>query len=346
MRSEILHLLQCPLCHAKIELTPFEVSENEIRRGALSCLGPREHVFEIKDGIIRFQTGFDHEAVKKELHYENSTYDGDPRLRDEKLIAQYPDTLAELWPHVCHFGPDFRALIDYIAPQLPKDAWVLDVGTGPCWSSRLLADRGWNVMALDVNDANYYGLGTAEILFSAHDIYFERILESMTNLPFKNESIDAITFNAAFHHTPDMEKTLDECERVLKPGGVAAMVNEEFASVRQRFFNHETVTDTGSHHTILYSDFEREAASRGFEISYRVAEHVHSALEKKLSAPGADVATKVFETFPSLLKKLNSALIILTKPKLAYAKIKQRAVQPARAARVEPAIAAAMTAQK
>ena len=311
MRSEILALLECPLCHTQLELTPFDISQNEIRRAALTCQGRHEHVYEVKDGIIRFQSGFDHEAVKKELEYENSTYHGDKRLTDPKLIAQFPDTLAELWPHICNFGPDFRALIDRI--NLPKGAWVLDVGTGPCWSTRLLAERGFNAIALDVNDANYYGLGTADILFDAHGIYFERILESMTNLPFKAGSLDAVTFNASFHHTPDMKKTLAECRRVLKPGGVIAMVNEEFASVRQRLFKDGSATDTGSHHTVFYSDFESACTANGFSISYHVAEHVRATLVNKYPAGIGSAAVNVLESFPALLKQLNSALVILTK---------------------------------
>jgi ubiquinone/menaquinone biosynthesis C-methylase UbiE/uncharacterized protein YbaR (Trm112 family) len=313
MKPEILTLLTCPKCKAGLHLTPFHVENGEVRSGVLSCSGKKQHLFDIEDGIIRFATGFDHDAVKRELEYENTTYKGSDRLRDPRLIAGFPDTLAELWPHTANFGPDFRVLIDHL--KLKPSAWVLDVGTGPCWSSRLLAQRGFNVIALDVNEADFYGLKTSDILFQCYNIYFDRILESMTHLPFQNETLDAITFNASFHHTPDMEKTLDECLRVLKPGGVIAMVNEEFSSIRQKFFNNEEATDTGSHHTIAYSDFEQAIQKRGFSIQYFVAHHVRKQLEKKLSPALGEMAVKAIERFPLSLKQLNSALIILTKPR-------------------------------
>ncbi len=304
MKRKLLKALECPRCHAPLKVSSCEENENEIRRGRLSCDGVDEHVYEIKEGIIHFATGFDHEAVKKEIAYENSTYKGSDRLTDSELISQFPETLAEIWPHTCHFGPDFKVLMEHL--DLKPDSWILDIGTGPCWSSRLLAQRGGNVVALDVNDANFYGLKTSDILFEAHDVYFDRILESMNNLPFRDESVDYVTFNASFHHTPDHYQTLKECWRVLKPGGRIAMVNEEFESLRHKFFPSGESCDTSSHHSIPYSDFEKAARKFGFKIRYFVADHVR----RKLPIKGA---AAVLEAFPVLLKQLNSALIILQK---------------------------------
>lgn len=325
MKLSILEILQCPRCSGQLSATSFAEDENEIRSGQLSCAN-KEHVYEIQDGIIRFATGFDHDAVKRELEYENSTYKGSDRLRDEKLIAQFPETLAELWPHTCHFGPDFKVLIDHLNPK--PGSWVLDIGTGPCWSSRLLAQRGANVIALDVNEANFYGLKTSDILFEHHGVYFERILESMNNLPFQNESIDFITFNASFHHTPDHHQTLLECNRVLKPGGVIAMVNEEFVSLRHRIFPPGEASDTGSHHAIAYSDFENAVRQNGFDLQYFVAEHVRQKLKTKLPGVVADTTIALAEHFPPLLKQLNSALVLLRKPKTTRARTTKSQAAP------------------
>ncbi|MEO5803905.1 MAG: methyltransferase domain-containing protein [Verrucomicrobiota bacterium] len=308
MKTKILDVLRCPRCSGQLTLTSFKENDVEVRSGKLACEKNPEHVYEIEDGIIRFATGFDHEAVKREIEYENSTYKGSDRLTDAKLIAQFPETLAELWPHTCHFGPDFKVLIEHL--DLKPDSWTLDIGTGPCWSSRLLAQRGGNVIALDVNEANFYGLKTSDILFEAHRVYFERILESMNNLPFANESIDFITFNASFHHTPDHYQTLRECNRVLKPGGTIAMVNEEFASLRHKIFPPGEATDTGSHHSILYSDFEKAVEQNQFDIQYFFAHHMREKLRRTI--PNAVLG--FVEQFPILLKQLNSALILLKKP--------------------------------
>jgi ubiquinone/menaquinone biosynthesis C-methylase UbiE/uncharacterized protein YbaR (Trm112 family) len=317
MKTEILEILRCPQCHSKFNVRVDQRVGDEIRTGQLVCHGHPQlgagmlrHHYDIQDGIIRFCEGFSAEIVQKEIEYENTTYHGSDRLTDPKLIAHFPDTLTELWPHTAHFGPDFRVLIDRINVR-PGD-WVLDVGTGPCWSSRLLAQRGARVIALDVNEANFYGLKTSDILFSTHNVYFERVLESMTHLPFAEGTIDRITFNASFHHTPDHDRTLAECFRVLKPDGIIAMVNEEFGSIRQRLFCPESTSDTGSHHRIEYADFDRSVKKAGFTAEFYVAEHVRKNLNNKFSKVG-DMVVHAIERVPLALKQLNSALIILKK---------------------------------
>jgi SAM-dependent methyltransferase len=301
-----------------------------VREGRVSCYGPMRHVFDVKKGILHLCTGFDHEMVKKELEYENTTYHGSPRLTDPAIISQFPETLADLWPHIANFGPDFSDLIDRI--NVRAGDWVLDIGTGPCWSSRLLAQRGARVIALDVNEANFYGLGTADLLFDTHGVYFERILESMTSLPFNDGSIDRITFNASFHHTPDQRATLEECFRVLKPDGIVAMVNEEFGSLRQSLFNRESESDTGSHHQIPYTEFEARAREAGFRLEFYLAQHVRKKLQDKLPGSAGSLLAKSFENFPAMLKQLNSALIILKKDPSA---IVEKTIHTSATSRVE-----------
>lgn len=310
MKAELLQQLRCPKCGAPFRATTLAEDAREIRAAHLFCAGDR-HFFEVRDGIVRLGAGFQHELVQKEIDYENSTYHGDPRLTDPAIVAQFPETLPDLWPHTAHFGPDFAALIDKL--DLRPGMWVLDIGTGPCWSCRLLAQKGANVIALDVNDAKFYGLGNADLLFETHDVHFERILESMTHLPLADNCIDRITFNASLHHTPDLKRSLAECARVLKPGGVVAMVNEEFASLRHRLTPAGDCHDTGSHHEIPYRDFERAARAADFKIKYYVAEHVRAKLGRKLPSALARVAVKILEACPPLLRQLNSALILLTK---------------------------------
>lgn len=310
MKTQLLEVLECPYCCSRLTLGEGEENKDgEIRAGCIVCTGRARHRFEIKEGIVYFASGMNHEAVKKELVYENSTYHGSPRLTDPQTIAGFPDTLEELWPHTAYFGPDFRALMDRL--ELFSGAWVLDVGTGPCWSCRLLAQRGARVIALDVNDSDFYGLKTSDYLFAAHGIYFERILESMTSLPFGDATMDRITFNASLHHTPDLRQTLFECHRVLKPDGILAMVNEEFGSLRQKFFRGDSTTDEGSHHRIKYSEFERAARGAGFTLEYHVADHVRRQLEEKLPGAMGRLTANAFEMAPLALKQLNSALVIL-----------------------------------
>ncbi|HWD21096.1 MAG TPA: WecB/TagA/CpsF family glycosyltransferase [Verrucomicrobiae bacterium] len=338
MKAELLEILRCPRCGAPFSVTTLTEDKREIREAHLVCSGER-HFFEVRNGILRLCAGFDHDLVKREIAYENSTYHGDARLTDPAIISQFPETLPDLWPHTAHFGPDFAALIDHINVR-PGD-WTLDIGTGPCWSSRVLAQRGARVIALDVNEANFYGLGCGDLLFDTHNVYFERILESMTNLPLADNSIDRITFNASFHHTPDLRRTLAECARVLKPDGVIAMVNEEFGSLRHRLFPSGESSDTGSHHQIQYAEFEKAAADAGFSVKFYVAEHVRAQLARRFPKPLARLAVGLFEAFPALLKQLNSALLVLTKKDQRPVRVATVASTPTSVAAASPAAAAA-----
>jgi ubiquinone/menaquinone biosynthesis C-methylase UbiE/uncharacterized protein YbaR (Trm112 family) len=315
MRKDILNVLACPHCRSGLELEVHETDSREVRTGQLQC-NEQRHRYAVENGIVHFAAGFDHEAVQREIAYENSTYRGDQRLMDASTVARFPETLSELWPHVRYFGPDFRGLLDHL--NIIPGSWVLDVGTAACWTSRLLAERGANVIALDVNTAEWYGLRTADILFDAHPVYFERVLESMTHLPFRDSSIDYVTFNASLHHTPDLPKTLRECRRVLKPGGAVAMVNEELVSFRHRYLcGRRTHTDVGSHHEIPFSELEQAAGEAGFTVDYRLTRHVKDYLKIRVGRRIASAIEKHLECLPALMKQMKSVLVILT-PKLNF----------------------------
>lgn len=318
MKPDILEILTCPHCLEHFDVEVEASSAAEIRSGRITCRGEKHHQFAIKDGILGFCTAFDHEAVQREIAYENTTYAGDERLRDPVTIAGFPDTLAQLWPHTRYFGPDFQDMLSQFT-FMPSD-WALDIGTASCWTSRLLAQTGVRTIALDVNDANYYGLRTADLLFEHHGVYFERVLESMTCLPFGDATISYVFFNASLHHTPDLSRTLAECYRVLRPGGTVAMVNEALVSWRHRLFpSREEPTDTGSHHEISYAKFDAACRAAGFSVHYGITSHVKEKLKDRLTEKPARFACRVLESIPWLQNQLKSSQIILTKPEQAAA---------------------------
>jgi ubiquinone/menaquinone biosynthesis C-methylase UbiE/uncharacterized protein YbaR (Trm112 family) len=317
MKRDLLEVLHCPRCQSGFRLQVREETPREIVDGFLECSGPEAHRYEIGRGVVRVAEGFDDAAVKKELEYLDGTYAGDPRLTDPAIIGGFPDSLRLLWPRTSNFGRDFSALLDLL-PPISASTWILDVGTAACWTSRLISQRGGRVIALDVSESDHYGLNAADIQFQAHGVYFERVLESMTHLPFRDESIDCITFNASFHHTPDLDRTLAECYRTLKPGGSIGMVNESMVSLAHRFSPHEH-SDTGSHHDVAYHDFEAAAKRAGFSVRYALAQHVRDRLQAVLAAPLGGLFAATFERFPLLLKQLNSAVVLLRKPGPAMA---------------------------
>lgn len=63
-------------------------------------------------------------------------------------------------------------------------------------------------------------------LAQARELYGDRLKTKagdIYNLPFKDDSFDALLMVRATHHFKDMQKVADELYRVLKPGGIAVI---------------------------------------------------------------------------------------------------------------------------
>jgi ubiquinone/menaquinone biosynthesis C-methylase UbiE len=81
------------------------------------------------------------------------------------------------------------------------------------------------VRALNKKGFSAFGIDSEEMLTKANiNLYSEGekfLTGNASKLPVKNESADVVTYIASFHHIPlpEMNTALEECKRVLKPGG-------------------------------------------------------------------------------------------------------------------------------
>ena len=125
------------------------------------------------------------------------------------------------------------AAIDIILEGLgsPSQLVAADIGAGTGISSRLLAERGVNVLAIEPN---------AEMRQAAEPhplVEFRDRTAEVTNLP--DASVDLVTCFQAFHWF-DPEPSLLEFHRILKPSGRLALVwnnrdrNDEFTGEYSR----------------------------------------------------------------------------------------------------------------
>ncbi|MDP3920007.1 MAG: class I SAM-dependent methyltransferase [Candidatus Omnitrophota bacterium] len=99
---------------------------------------------------------------------------------------------------------------------------VLEVGASFGWSSWRFAQRGCDVVALDVT--NY--LMAADLYFEEDGSYFERVSGDMNNLPFGDETFDLIFSHSVIHHCKELGPLFGEFRRVLKPGGRVVAIHE------------------------------------------------------------------------------------------------------------------------
>jgi demethylmenaquinone methyltransferase / 2-methoxy-6-polyprenyl-1,4-benzoquinol methylase len=111
-----------------------------------------------------------------------------------------------------------RALVDEVAPQ--ADARILDVATGTGMVAAELRGRAdcW-VVGLDQSKEM---LGAARARFANDGARVELVEGQAEELPFADESFDALTFTYLLRYVDDPPATMRELARVVRPGGRVA----------------------------------------------------------------------------------------------------------------------------
>ena len=114
------------------------------------------------------------------------------------------------------FGQDarWRRFLVSRLPQAP--ALVLDVATGTGLVARELrrTDRAHRVVAIDQSEPM--------LRAGTFDASTERVLARAEQLPFGDQTFDALTFTYLLRYVDDPAETLRELARVVRPGGVVA----------------------------------------------------------------------------------------------------------------------------
>jgi ubiquinone/menaquinone biosynthesis C-methylase UbiE len=102
---------------------------------------------------------------------------------------------------------------------LPNSAHILEVGCGPGWIWQENAQRippGWHVTLTDLSPGM---LGQARATLASVNRDFTYAEVDVQELPFPDESCDAVIANHMLYHVPDLQRGLRQIHRVLKPGG-------------------------------------------------------------------------------------------------------------------------------
>jgi demethylmenaquinone methyltransferase / 2-methoxy-6-polyprenyl-1,4-benzoquinol methylase len=123
------------------------------------------------------------------------------------------------------FGQDprwRRAMLDAVDPQPGQR--VLDVATGTGMVAFALASRRCRVVGLDQSEDM---LGRARAKLAAAP-QFQDLVEFVTGqaerLPFGDAEFDALTFTYLLRYVDDVQATLAELARVVRPGGRIGML--------------------------------------------------------------------------------------------------------------------------
>ena len=182
---------------------------------------------------------------------------------DRERILQLPDLPDGYWYVQGRSMEQILASIPFAPSQ-----WLLDVGSNTCWASNHFAERGLNVIALDIATPELQGLYTSDYFIESGRSYFERVLGSMYDMPIASDSLDYVFACEVLHHNDaeSLRVTFEEAYRVLKPGGKLLVVNETIKTLRDREGVHTEGVEQfeGYEHAFYANRYRWEATRAGF----------------------------------------------------------------------------------
>lgn len=111
---------------------------------------------------------------------------------------------------------------------------VADIGCGAGTQSRLWAERGHRVFALDVNEPL---IRLAQVRTAEAGLVITFELGSATALPWADSTMDVCLMPELLEHVADWQSCVNEAARVLRPGGLLYLSTTNMLCPRQEEFN-------------------------------------------------------------------------------------------------------------
>lgn len=266
MKTDLLELLACPRCHAErpFDLEAREEDEREVRSGELTCRACG-HRATIEDGIVDLLHDPPEFVTREAAGLDRFAGHMREEGWDRERILNLPYEQSGYW---FAQGAAMERLFELMSFE--PGATIVDVGSNTCWASNIFAKHGLNVIALDIATAQMQGLRTADWWFEENDVYFERVLSVMFDPALASESLDYVFCCEVLHHNhrENLDRTLGQLHRVLKPGGKLLVVNEPLRFLTNRKLDHaqEVAEYEGHEHVYYLHEYVLAARRAGFTV--------------------------------------------------------------------------------
>lgn len=184
------------------------------------------------------------------------------RQLESTVKAQFGRSATDYGTSTVHaHGASLQRLVELTRPQPDWD--VLDIATGAGHTALAFAPHVRHVIASDM---------TPEMLEVTQRLAVERGVTNIStgiayadDLPYSDAQFDLVTCRVAAHHFPDIAGFLNETARVLKPGGVFALVDNSVPEgAGGDYINAvELLRDPGHNRCLSVEEWEQECfASR------------------------------------------------------------------------------------
>ena len=153
------------------------------------------------------------------------------KTENNETISKEEDQICDMFNNVSakydflnkilSFGLDCmwrKKLARYLKPYKPRKVLDLATGTGNL-AIRVAKAKPQSITAVDISEQMLY-LGRKKVKKQKLDKLIKFKLASCSNLPFKDESFDAVTVSFGFRNFEDPLKAMKEAFRVLENNGV------------------------------------------------------------------------------------------------------------------------------
>ncbi|WP_202320173.1 class I SAM-dependent methyltransferase [Archaeoglobus neptunius] len=144
------------------------------------------------------------------------------------------DRIREYWDSRCHeydSSPGHTSLPevwrDILGKIFHRKMRILDVGTGTGFVALRLAELGHDVTGIDLSEGM---LSIAKTKATKAGLNVTFIVGDAENLPFDDESFDAVVCRHLLWTLPNPDKAVKEWARVVKPGGMVVAIDGKWTT--------------------------------------------------------------------------------------------------------------------
>jgi SAM-dependent methyltransferase len=169
----------------------------------------------------------------------------DPVLGADAVAELYRASMFDYGDELDGLRATYRRALARVAELVSERAGLLDIGTGSGFVLELAQDRGWTGVR---------GVEPSEdaIAKARRDVRPLICLDVMRPGLFEPASFDAVTMFQVLDHMSDPVGLLDQCRRVLRPGGVVLALNHNVTAASARLLGERSpIIDV--EHTYLFS---------------------------------------------------------------------------------------------
>lgn len=133
----------------------------------------------------------------------------------------------------------FEKEADYLLEKLNPNEKVLSIGCGPAFVERNLVENGFSVTGLETSENRFDGAGDK----------IKKVIGFAEEMPFEENSFDAVVFIASLQFIDNYEKALLESKRVLKKKGkiVLMLLNPESDFIGKKMHDKNSYMNKAKH---------------------------------------------------------------------------------------------------